>query len=218
MNTKKTATEFKRKYRLKAINSAILRDVLVEQGYTVVEFNCVQNTKDVNTLIEALGLEEQILQSKCFTYKNDKYRLVFIHEDLNDEERTIVLAHEEGHIWNGHMSEGVVLGDDVIQEYQANEFSHYLLKDKNGVKKRRMLISIIGVLIMVIVICVGLIIINQHDKAVYTDNLYVTDTGTKYHLRDCMYIREKTDVHRLTLEDFESGLYEPCAACMPGGE
>ena len=71
----KKVAEFKRKYRLRAINSAILCDVLIEQGYTVVEFNCVQNTKDVNTLIEALGLEEQIFQSKCFTYKNDNMQV-----------------------------------------------------------------------------------------------------------------------------------------------
>ncbi len=55
----------------------------------------------------------------------------------------------------------------------------------------------------------------RHDKAVYTDNLYRTASGTKYHLRDCMYIKDKTDVYRLTREEFESGYYEPCGACVP---
>lgn len=215
MNAKKKAAEFKRKYQLKAINSAILWDVLVEQGYTVVEFNSIQNTDDVKALIEALRLEEQILHSKCFTYQNDKYRLVFIHEDLNDEERTIVLAHEEGHIWNGHMSTSSVLGNDVVQEYQANEFAHFLLDDKSGKKKRTKVVSVLCTVLIIASIGVGLFINNQHEKAVYTDNLYVTDTGSKYHVRDCMYIRDKTDVHRLSIEDFESGQYEPCSACMP---
>ena len=114
MNQKRKAAEFKRKYSLKTINSADLWEALAAQGYTLVEFNSIENKEDEASLIEALQLEDQIARSKCFTYQNDKYRIVFIHEDLNDEERTIVLAHEEGHIWNGHLSVNNVLGTDVI--------------------------------------------------------------------------------------------------------
>ena len=126
MNEKRKAAEFKRKYKLKTINSADLWEALTAQGYTLVEFNSIENKENVASLIGALQLEDQIARSKCFTYQNDKYRIVFIHEDLNDEERTIVLAHEEGHIWNGHLSANNVLGTDVIQGYEANEFAHHL--------------------------------------------------------------------------------------------
>ena len=215
MNQERKAAEFKRKYSLKTINSADLWEALTAQGYTLVEFNSIENKENVASLIGALQLEDQIARSKCFTYQNDKYRIVFIHEDLNDEERTIVLAHEEGHIWNGHMSANNVLGTDVIQEYEANEFAHHLLKDKTGKKKRAKVISVLCAVLIMASIGVGLFVNKQHEKAVYTDNLYVTDTGSKYHVRDCMYIRDKTDVHRLSIEDFESGQYEPCSACMP---
>lgn len=215
MNQKRKAAEFKRKYSLKTINSANLWEALTAQGYTLVEFNSIENKENVASLIGALQLEDQIARSKCFTYQNDKYRIVFIHEDLNDEERTVVLAHEEGHIWNGHMSSNNILGTDVVQEYEANEFAHYLLKDKTGKKKRTKVISVLCTVLIIASISVGLFINKQHEKAVYTDDLYVTDTGSKYHVRDCMYIRDKTDVHRLSIEDFESGQYEPCSACMP---
>ena len=115
MNQERKAAEFKHKYSLKTINSADLWEALAAQGYTLVEFNSIENKEDVASLIEALQLEDQIARSKCFTYQNDKYRIVFIHEDLNDEERTIVLAHEEGHIWDGHLSANNVLGTDVVQ-------------------------------------------------------------------------------------------------------
>ena len=72
-------------------------------------------------------------------------------------------------------------------------------------------------LLLLVGIGAGLLLMNQHDKVVYTDNYYRTETGTKYHLRDCMYIKDKTDVYRLTREEFESGEYEPCGACIPGG-
>ena len=215
MNQKRKAAEFKRKYSLKTINSADLWEALTAQGYTLVEFNSIKNKENVASLIGALQLEDQIARSKCFTYQNDKYRIVFIHEDLNDEERTIVLAHEEGHIWNGHMSSNNVLGTDVVQEYEANEFSHYLLKDKTGKKKRIKVTGVILTLILLLAVGTGMFLKQNHDKAVYTDDLYRTETGGKYHVRDCMYIKDKTNVYRLTQEEFDSGEYEPCGACKP---
>lgn len=154
-------------------------------------------------------------QSRCFTYRDDKYRLVFINEGLNEEERQVALAHEEGHIWNDHLIRNNILGNDVIQEHQANEFAHYLLKDKDGKQKRKLNITIISLVIVMIGILAGAAIKNRYDKAIYTDDLYRTDSGTKYHLKNCMYLEDRTDVYRLTKEEFESGYYEPCEACKP---
>ena len=215
MNEKRKAAEFKRKYKLKTINSAVLWETLAIQGYTLVEFNSIENKENVASLIEALQLKDQIAHSKCFAYRNDKYRIIFIHEELNDEERTIVLAHEEGHIWNGHLSSNNVLGTDVVQEHEANEFALYLLRDKTGKKKRTKITAVICTIIMLLAVGTGIILQQKHNKAVYTDNLYRTETGGKYHIRDCMYIKDKTNVYRLTQAEFDSGEYEPCGACKP---
>lgn len=205
MKAKNKVTEFKRKYDLKVVNSAILWDVFMAQGYTVVEFNNIENEENVTSLIDALGLQEQIACSKCFTYQNDKYRIIFIHEDLNDEERTIVMAHEEGHIWNGHLSLNNVLGADIVQEHEANEFAHYLLEDKTGRKKRVKTVVMIWMLIFTVSLGTSLFLKQKHDKAVYTDTFYRTETGNKYHIRNCMYIKNKTNVYRLTREELDSG-------------
>ncbi len=215
MKNKKKAAEFRRKYRLKVVSSASLREVLVTQGYTIVEFNGIDEKKEVASLIDALHLQDYISHSRGFTYQDDKYRIIFIHEDLNEEELCIVLAHEEGHIWNGHMVQNSVFGTDVVQEYEANEFAHHLLKDKTGKKKRTKLI--VAIYVLVIFVGTGTIIAirQNYDKTVYTEDLYRTETGGKYHVRDCMYIKDKTNVYRLTQEEFNSGEYEPCEACMP---
>lgn len=215
MKEKNKVAEFRRKYNLKAVNSAILCDVLMAQGYTIVEFNNIENEENVAALVEALELQEQISCSKCFTYQNDKYRIVFIHEDLNDEERTIVMAHEEGHIWNGHLSLNNVLGADIVQEYEANEFVHYLLEDKTGKRKRAKTVAIIWMLILTFSLGTGLFLKQKHDETVYTDAFYRTETGSKYHIRNCMYIKNKTNVYRLTREELDLGEYEPCEACVP---
>ena len=217
MREKKNADQFKSKFKIHAVNSATLYEAITAQGYTIIEFNGIDDSKDVSELVDALQLQEHIKNEKCFTFQNDKYRLVFLHEDLNEDERTVVLAHEEGHIWNGHMTRDSSFGTDVIQEYEANEFAHYLLSDRTGKRKLSRITAVVCVLILILGIITGVFLMRQHNEAVYTDNLYRTETGTKYHLRDCMYIKDKTDVYRLTREEFESGEYEPCGACIPGG-
>ncbi len=107
------------------------------------------------------------------------------------------------------------IGADVIHEHEANEFVHYLLKDRHGKKKRVRIIAAISAIALILIAFAGFYLKQSHDKAVYTDNLYRTETGTKYHVRDCIYIRDRTDVYRLTQEEFDSGKYEPCSACMP---
>ena len=215
MNYKKQVKEFKRKHKLKQLTSESICSALEEQGYTVIEFNGIADNEDVVALRDVLGLEQYMNQSRCFTYRDDKYRLVFIHEDLTEEERQVALSHEEGHIWNGHLTRDNIIGEDVIQEHQANEFSHYLLKDKNGKQRRARIIAIICAIVITIGFISGMYIKNRHDEAIYTENLYRTETGSKYHLRNCMFIKDKTDVYRLTKDEFYSGEYEPCEACKP---
>ena len=215
MIQRKQAANFKKKHGIKVVSSDELARALGEQGYTLVQYNGIEENEDVTTLSTELGIEKWLKQSRCFTYRDEKYRIVFIQEGLNEEEKQIVLAHEEGHIWNDHLSKECVLGNDVVQEYEANEFSHFLLADKKGAIKRTKIIVASISLLLVVAICLGLFLKNRHDEAVYTDNLYRTESGTKYHLRDCIYIKDKTDVHRLTIEEFNSGKYEPCEACKP---
>ena len=76
-----------------------LKRVIKSQGYTIIEFNHVSNSKDVEDLIKLLGVSKYIEQTKGFTYADEQRRLVFLHEDLSDEEKLLVLAHEEGHIY-----------------------------------------------------------------------------------------------------------------------
>lgn len=215
MDQKKQATLFKKKHKVKVVSSKELVRALGNQGYTVIEYNGVKESPEVEVLRRELNLETWMKQSRCFTYQDDKYRLIFLQEGLTEEEQQIVLAHEIGHIWNNHLLKGCVIGDDVFQEYEANEFAHFLLADKRGNKKRTKIIVICVALALILGIGAGIFLKGKHDKAIYTDDLYRTESGSKYHIRDCIYIKDKTDVYRLTIEEFNSGKYEPCEACKP---
>ena len=216
----KKVKQFKRKFGLLDCNYAALEKATEKQGYTIVEFNHISNNESVRTLVDSLGLQEYVSHSKGFTYADKNYRIVFIHEDLNEEEKTKVLAHENGHIYLGHFSSSQVIGKDVQEEYEANEFSHYLQTDsvatkmQNGFIKHKKICLVVVAIALVLAIAVAIFGYIEKEKQYYGE-YYITETGNKYHERDCIFVKDKNNTQRLTVEQFESGEYSPCATCLP---
>lgn len=288
-NIRKKASAFIHKHRLTVTNFKSVRNAAKAEGYTIVEFNHLCNDKDVNVLAEALHLQEYVRTAKGFTYADNNYRIIFLHEDLSDTEKTLVLLHELGHIVLGHLSSNNIIGNDVVQEYEANEFSHYVANRSKLDRfchsarwhKKWYVAGISIVLLCVILICCfcrppkeelttdiytdspvqtektpdtqktsgaqpekqpeqqpesqpASQVEVQPEKqpetqgepapqatdtvqnAPYADNeVYVTETGKKYHKKDCRYIKNKTGVRPLTPEQLASGFFKPCAYCNP---
>ena len=126
-----------KEYGLQNVTLENLRSAIQKQGYTIVEYNNIFNGENVAALIDALGLENFCEGSKGFTYADTKRRLVFLHEDLSDKEKLMILAHEEGHIYCNHLTSTPVLGRDVIEEHEANEFAHLLCINLLRINKMR---------------------------------------------------------------------------------
>lgn len=219
---KKKAYTLLKEFKLQTVTLDALRSIIEQQGYTIVEFNSIFNDKPVETLLDALNLQQYALQSKGFTYADSKLRVVFIHKDLSYEEKRIVLAHEEGHIYCNHFSSSPILGRDVMEEHEANEFAHYLLQQRplqqfvHWMKKRKKSISIFLTALLLLTGC-HLTYTAIHKEQSYFGEFYITSTGTKYHEKDCIFIKHKDNVERLTQEQFDSGAYEPCDICLPHG-
>lgn len=219
-NIKKTVRHFHDEFGVKNVTLENLCTVIKKQGYTIIEYNNIFNDQNVASLINALGLEQLCECSKGFTYADSKRRLVFLHEDLSEEEKLIVLAHEEGHIYCEHMNTSPIIGRDIQDEYEANEFAHYLLnpstsaKAKNSLRQHRKAACIsVVVLVLLASLITGLCYTNK--EKTYYGEYYITATGNKYHERDCIFVKDKTNVHRMTVEEYESGDYEPCKVCLP---
>lgn len=214
------AKEFLNEYRLTQVTLGDLRRIITSQGYTIVEFNHIFNDEHVTALIEALHLDEMVEKTKGFTYADRQRRLVFLHEDLSDNEKLLVLAHEEGHIYCDHFSSVPVIGRDVVEEHEANEFTHYILNRSVAgrvggfIKERKKLCGTIAIVLAVCII--GLLIFNavQKERSYYGE-YYITSSGNKYHEEECIFVKDKTNIHRMTIEEFESGDYEPCGICLP---
>ncbi len=216
---KKEVRKFRRRYSLDSVTYDSLRTIFERQGFTIIEFNPAVNDPDVDMVIRSLGLSDMILRSKGFLYADKTYRLLFVSEKLSEEEKMLVLAHEEGHYSCGHTVRPGILGQDVKDEFEANEFAHYLMKDplRNRIRRfavrfRRQILA--GGIAVIFAGAVGIGLKQYHDRKLYEGEYYVTQNGTKYHRADCITIQD-SDVRRLTKEDVKSGQYEACEVCGP---
>lgn len=218
---KKKAKQFCLEFKFKDSSKASLEKVIEQFGYTIVEFNYIFNDEDVQILIDSLKISEEVIRSRGFTYADTNHRIVFVNEDLSDDEKRIVLAHEFGHIYCKHFSYGTIIGTDVQDEHEANEFEHYILNLPSSIKikiwllENKILCFSLAIIILIVLLVIGIYMKTQHDEAVYYGEYYITETGTKYHEKDCMFVKDKTSVRRLTEEEFQSGNYEPCKTCLP---
>lgn len=219
-NIRAAARSFLNEYKLNEVTLDNLKQIIKSQGYTIVEFNNIFNEENVTQIIDALGVNEQVEKTKGFTYADSKRRIVFLNEDLSNREKLLVLAHEEGHIYCNHFSYVPIIGRDVVEEHEANEFTHYILNNSIGqkigiiIKKRRK--PIIISLAIILAILIGMVVVGviQKEQSYYGD-YYMTSTGNKYHEEECIFVKDKTNIHRMTVEEFESGEYEPCEICLP---
>ncbi len=82
------------------------------------------------------------------------------------------------------------------------------------VKKHKKLVILVCVCVLVAVIGVTVFSIVSKENSYYGE-YYVTSTGSKYHEKDCIFVKDKTNVRLLTKEEFENGDYEPCETCLP---
>lgn len=218
--TKDRARTFLWKNHITKVNAESLNHALESQGFSVIRFNNIQNTSDVDSLIRSLHIQTVAAHSRGFTYMDSNFRLVFAHEGLTDDELQQVLAHELGHICCGHLSHAPIIGQDVKEEVEANDFASYILRSHPDIVLRlwigdhKVLSVVILILMIVLLLYTGRFLQGQIDGSIWS-GYYVTATGEKYHQKDCIFVKGKNTVRQLTKEEVESGLYAPCQICLP---
>lgn len=193
--------------------------IIEEHGYELLEYSSNDTTSAIYQVIEKLNLLPYALSGKAFAYRSNDTKVVFVCEEMSASEKLYALAHELGHIVCCHLGNGMA-DNEVEQEYMANEFAHFLLnppailKVAIGVKnhKKATIISAICVLLAIVVTVVG---VNIAQSKTYYKEYYITEGGEKYHEKDCIFVKDKTNTRRLTEKDFYSGEYDPCQICLP---
>lgn len=174
-----------------------------------------------DSFIATLTPHLAILRTQAGVSQEELANLIGVsRQTYSSIEKRMVLAHEEGHIYCNHLTSTPILGRDVIEEHEANEFAHYLLNPSRFSKikhllhrnRKKLLISMIGLALLTVAV-VALCYTSKQQS--YYGEYYITESGNKYHEKDCIFVKDKTSVHRMTEEEFESGEYEPCRICLP---
>lgn len=139
---------------------------------------------------------------------------LFSWEHMSAMEKLYALAHEVGHILCGHLKDWNI-DYSVEVEYETNEFAHVILRSSLRAKilwwfEENSKIAIIATAI-VLTVCIGQIgIFHTARQQSYYGEYYITELGSKYHEKDCIFVKDKANVYRLTEEQYYSGEYEPC--------
>lgn len=221
---RKTAYTVLRKHKI--INPSLddLVQIAKELGFDVIDYPKFSSESSAEVLIRELGLESFAKNGKSFLYKNNKIKLIFLCETMDAKEKLYALAHELGHIYCGHLKNGICCNEaDMEEEHEANEFAHYLLhprwanKATQVVCRHKMLSIFIAILIICCIISIP-VITQVHLNQSYYGEYYVTKNGKKYHTKNCQIIKDKTNTHRLTVDEYDTGEYEPCQICLPNGK
>lgn len=152
----KEVLNFRKEYGIEKVTYSVLTEVTAKTGYTVILFDSFNNDEKVVRLCNALDIGNELLMSRGFTYSKGEFRLVFVNKALSEKEKTIVLSHELGHIVLGHAGRAPVIGHDVQEEFEANEFAAFLMKSDSRyyVLFNCHKAAVFGIAAVVIVLCI----------------------------------------------------------------
>ena len=219
-NARRAAYALLRQYKLSVLTLDNLVYIVEDMGFEIVDYSNNRLDSDFSDLIQSLTIHELVKTGKAFVYQNADVKLLFLCETLNPDEKLYAIAHELGHIQSGHLQVGANSDYSVAEEYEANEFAHYLLNPGVGtrsvsiVQQRKPLFAFLVVIVLALLLGTMVLKHNASERQYYKE-YYVTESGKKYHTKDCSVISDKANIHRLTAEEYESGLYEPCSICKP---
>ncbi len=218
-SAKKAAFSLIKQYKLGIPSLDDIVFIIKSYGFDIIDYEFGKGQKSVDSLISELSLQSLASTGKAFTYQRGEIKLVFVCSLMTSEEKRYALAHELGHIVAGHLTSEVYNKANVTEEYEANEIAHYLLHPSIGLKAENWVYrhkSLVIVSLVILLIGIGAVLMRHYSmvEKTYYGEYYVTENGEKYHDEDCIYIKDKSNVHRLTIEEYESGEFEPCRICL----
>lgn len=211
-NPQYLANKLLTQYKLKQPTLEDIIFLVGSNGYEIIDFE--PGSPSAEKLFQELALNEAVCSQDAFLYTNHDVKLLFVKDSLDADEKRVAIAHELGHIVCGHSQ----TKPSVKEEYEANEFVHYFLNPSLRLRFQNMTTrhkwrTAVIILAIVILIVGGIFIYRSVIDQKYSP-YYVTSSGKKYHLRNCVQINSKTNIRRITKEELATGNYEPCDSCL----
>lgn len=225
----KEVKKFVKKYNLtkEKLSYEYLRGIFIGLGYDIIFFKRINNTNDVKILIDTYDLQGCISSYQSFIFVGDDVKLLFLREHMAEDELIHYMLHELGHIWLKHNPNTY---DSAYQERTADEFA---VKVKILLNQQKRIIKVLVVCSVCFwILCVYFSIKSSNPiinlssnttqqpisvssyAAEYSEGVYVTTSGKKYHLPNCQHVRYKTNTIEISKEEAVKLEYEPCKVCI----
>ena len=209
-----------------------IENYLKKKGYKVIFFN----TPEGNRELQRFNLTEKARTKSAFTYVGAA-NIIFIDDNVPNDDKNYLLYHEAGHIELGHIDyERMSTKNNYLMEFETDAFVQLILNPPKPYKK---LIPVL--VLMITLICTSFIFgayagrnynvpvsnmqnessppiekiieiddANEYEKI--SDTVYVTNTGKKYHRQNCGYLKNsKIEIKRIDAIK----QYTPCSRCTP---
>ena len=184
-------------------------------GYSVVFFN----TEDGDELLNAYDLNPK--NAKAFTYCGAT-KIVFVDSNLHTSDKIYSLLHECGHILLGHIGKNSIeLLNKRSTENEAEAFCYAVLNYNRTANIQSVSLFVVTFLLVLSVMfsvhtnidipeeipAVKNITVSEHET------VYITPTGSKYHLKSCPSIKNSVCA-KIEKSEAEK-IHKPCGRCNP---
>lgn len=229
----KAAKRFKREIGKITVDTLTL--YLAKRGWVVMWY-----TLGVpNKMIEHLHLTDYAMEELAFKYEIQAQKLVFVREDLEESTKIYCILHEIGHILLEHKSESI----DFMAEREANLFAELSLAPGHRGWNRAVVICCAAAIVIACGCAAVFTLTKPQERIVeptpsvvitsgsetptpapdsvptsepedLSETVIFTTGGEKYHKPNCVYVRNKTNVIKGTVEDALVLGKEPCSVCF----
>ena len=209
------------KLKIKKTDKIHIKQYLERKGYEIFYLN----TDRGKTLAEKLKIK--ISDEDSIIYNTGRFKYVFVGRTSNEDDELMVLLHECGHIEHNHKSVS------KYNEAEAWSFAYTVAK------LPRKIIKLLAIMLLPAIITCALMqphltkhvqaphhsktdmvsdstaneMISPDTPTTQSNVVYITKTGTRFHLADCYTIQGKslTEKERCEAEKY----YIPCKICRP---
>ena len=180
------ASRLLKKYSISSPSLDDLIQIAGANGYEIIDYSLSNNPTNVTTLLHELSLEQLAATRRAFVFKRGEIRLLFVCDSMTSSEKRYAIAHELGHIVMGHLKNELCNDAEIEEEYEANEFAHYLLRPGFTARgavwvRRHQAISILIVVFVALGIAAIPVtaMILKEQSYYYSRNTYVSELHTK---------------------------------------
>lgn len=220
----RAAIKFRNKELKKKIDFETVKAVLKSRDYTVLFYDPDEGCEIFNKY----GIREYARSVDAFTFKKDDLKYVFIQRKPSCEDKLYLLLHEVGHIILKHSEKNSLISSTRLCELEADTFAYTVLNPPNHSRASALTVWILTMALSFSAGFFGAPRVNptQTDtdpqeiseiaftaEDVVDELVYITRTGKKYHLENCVYIRSKEST---AVEKEEAQrTHAPCSVCNP---